>query len=116
MTKSDEVLLNAFRSTLPDTHNRDMWVNETYLEYSRLRVLRARGVALRPVEGSLMAMLLSLEGETAAAVEDGEGRDAYKAQFGHSPTYCWFVPFAELELRLASGCGMPGQAWVGGDV
>jgi hypothetical protein len=112
---SEQVLLEAFRNSLPDSHNREMWVNETYLEYRRLRVLRSCGIRLRPAAGSLMAMLLSIEGDVTEVADEEVGLDAYKKNFGHSPTYCWTVPVSELTQRLASSCNMPGTAWIGGD-
>jgi hypothetical protein len=115
MTVAEDVLVQSFREALPAVHNRDMWVNETYLEYRRLRILRAEGVTLIPDEESLLALLLQFEPEASEAAASPNGREAYQDRFGHAPTYCWTVPVADLCLRLASGSSAPGTAWMGKD-
>jgi len=113
MKIAEHELVDAFRSSLPDVHNREMWVNETFLEYRRLRLLRADGFSLTPAEGSLMEQLLQLE--VADDREWQEGRQAYEQRFGHTPTYCWTMAITDLYLRLASGSSSPGTAWMSND-
>lgn len=116
MTDSDQMLLDTFRSALPASHNREMWVNETYLEFNRLRLLRDLGVEMAPAQGSLMAMLLSMAGKSPISCNAEMALDAYRRSFGHNPTYCWTVSILDLAERPAASCTSPGTAWIGGDV
>lgn len=112
MTVVDDILVETFRASLPDVHNREMWVNETVLEYRRLELLREKGFTLRPEHGSLMEKLLDLEPCAQAGLDSRHGQEAYEELFGHSPTYCWSTPISDLYLRLATGSSGPGSAWM----
>lgn len=107
-------IIEAFRDLLPECPNRDMWVNETLLEYKRLRLLQQSGESLHPVPGSLLEKMISLKPKHPPKMTADSGFAAYKKRFGQEPTYCWTVPISKLVQELGSG-PVPALAWVRGD-
>ena len=86
MLNVNEPLLTRFREQLPNTHNREMWVNETVLEYNRLVYLRDNGVPIRPSPNSLLDILLSLDPNMHVGDDTSYDPSAYQRFFGHAPT------------------------------
>jgi hypothetical protein len=114
MTINEVGIIEAFRDLLPECPNRDMWVNETLLEYKRLHLLRLSGELLHPAPGSLLETMISLEPNQLSNVTTDPEFVAYKKRFGQEPTYCWTVPLSKLVQELGSG-PVPAVAWVRGD-
>jgi hypothetical protein len=82
------------------------WVNETALEYRRLRVLREHGGSEMPAEGSVLSDFLALAPSLPGVREKGLGV-RYVDLFGHEPPYNWRISPQQL-THTGEGGGIPG--------
>ncbi|NCO48529.1 MAG: hypothetical protein GW808_02895 [Sphingomonadales bacterium] len=106
-----ESAIEEFRRILPQSHNLDMWVNETVLEYRRAQALWEQGTQATPSENTLLALFIQIAGN-ASIDSFGEGFSEYGARFGCEPDYCWTISLDDMFGKSAAAANQPATAWV----
>ena len=111
LTKLESGAIEDFRKALPSSHNLDMWVNETVLEYQRATALREQGIAAMPFENTLLSILMKIAGNRDTSPH-GSGFSEYTERFGCAPDYCWTISVDEMFGKSAAAANQPATAWV----
>ncbi|MEI4233254.1 hypothetical protein [Roseovarius sp. D22-M7] len=111
MNPLNDQLIQQFRFSLPVSHNLEMWVNETIVEYERASLLWSKGVKAMPIDGTLLAILIKLAGNDIDAPY-GNDLDKYETHFGTPPDYCWTTSVDKIFGQSAAAATQPATAWV----
>jgi len=111
MSDMEQSIVKLFRSKLPQSHNREMWVNETYLEYQRARELWRNDVAVTPKENTLLSLMMSLD-DVEFPAEPGSNLELYENYYGSPADYCWTMNISEMFTKSAAAASQPATAWI----
>lgn len=111
MQELSKQAIQHFRSNLPPSHNLEMWVNETVLEYARVKSMWEQEIQAMPLEGTLLANLITVAGNSPK-VDYGNELNKYEALFGTPPDYCWTMPVDQMFGKSAAAASQPATAWV----